>query len=319
MRLHSPQYSEVILAESFPPHSDGNLNEKTILSGATPKGNYLLEVSKYKPVETYLVDLNSLDTHKLILLKPSPAFFLVVQLQNTVQGELCTLAKSVHYEWSVNLFFTPNFFWEIKLDKAAHYVTFILSIPEDAIYQFSENFPTIAQFTKPRQDRDAEKLLPHNAICNYPVIEHIRSLQRATADKQVSPHEFILECFRLLSKEDVPIHRHVDEEELHKVYALKKYMAEHTTQKYLGKKLSKHFDITAHHLYTVFPQIYGVQPWELDRYYKMSAARAELQQHDIPLKVLAAKYGYASVSGFVKAYQSVHGVHPKEHRKSKVY
>lgn len=317
MKLISPRYLDLDLWETSPSVIADNLVDVSLWSGATPEGAYVLQTSKYNSTQSYFINITTIKEHKLILIKPSRTFFIVVQLENTIVGELCTLANAARYEWSINLYYTENFFWEVSLQAAANYTTFILFIPLNTIDQYSQSFPPIARFTQSITDGVSDKLLQHNAICNYTVIDLIHSLHSCRVNEQVY-QDLILECFRLLSTENVPKQSHIEEGELHKVYALKKFMAEHTKEKSMGKKLPKQFDLTLHHFYTVFPQIYGVSPLELDRYFKMRAARRDWQEQDMPLKELAVNYGYTSASGFVKAYKGIYGQHPKAHRKSKV-
>lgn len=68
------------------------------------------------------------------------------------------------------------------------------------------------------------------------------------------------------------------------------------------------------HFQRMFPYLAGISLSEYIRRRRMTAAAFDLQTSDIKIIDLALKYGYDSPTSFNRAFQSVHGISPSEHK-----
>lgn len=317
MRLLSPEYLEIPLVELLPPHLENyKIPDSLPEYGKSPKGDYLIQSLHCKSFRASFINFFSLDEHEIELLQESSSFFVVVELVNTLEVEFYKLSKTLHLEWSVNLLYVKNIHARISLERSKECSTFVLFIPPDLIKRLCKNYPRVKDFYESQQSGKhlTEKLFIVHPICNFKTMDLINSLQTAQSKNLITYVRLTHSIFELLSKKKLQKQSYVEKSIVEKIYALKKFMVEHLTEDHTRKELSEKFNLSLYHFEKAFFKIYNATPFLLLRYYRMSAAKRELQQRNNGLKELAAKYHY-SYNAFLRAYRSIHRVNPFGFRK----
>lgn len=318
MDLMSPEFFTIGLSHSLPPHLDSRkIAHSKPLYGVTAKGEYLFQNFSLKTFHASFFTLLSTGKHEITYLKQAPSFFITVQLVNTLECKFFNLPKSEHLEWAINLFFASNAYAEMSLNKLQEYEAFMLFVPPDIVKELSEKFPLIKTFYNEQTNKDGtSRLFTNNAICSFKVMDMINCFQR-NEEKTIKVYiELIDACLELLSKKSIPKQKHIDVETTKKIYALKKFMLEHVTEKLHRPYLCEMFDLSIHHFEKTFSHIYGVAPFSFLRFCAMSKVKELIQTTDLPLKEIAVTFGYTYTS-LLRAYKAVFKVHPKSCRRKK--
>lgn len=317
MRLLSPEYLEIPLAELLPPHLENyKIPDSLPEFGNSPKGDYLIQSLYFKAFRASFINLFSLDEHEIELLQESPSFFVVVELVNTLEVEFYKLSKALHYEWSVNLLYAKNIHARISLEQSKECSTFVLFIPPDLVERLCKKYPPVQRFYESQQNGKhlTEKLFHQPPICNFKTMDLINALQIGQSNTLRTYVKLSHAVFELLSKKNLQKQCYVEKGMIEKIYALKKFMLEHITENLTRNELSEKFNLSLYHFEKTFFKIYNATPFLLLRYYRMRAAKCELQQGKSGLKELAAKYHY-SYNAFLRAYRSIYRVNPFGFRK----
>lgn len=316
MRILSPDGIELNLTEQLP--SDLVESFKIPYTkpqyGSNSHGRYLLQRAKHGEIKACFIDCFSGGTHKISILRRKPAFILVVQTGNTQEFQFQNLSKSLHYEWSINLYSMPNFYCEAHLQKSKDYSTFMLFVPPIVVKRLCGNYPNIKQFYESNVDQEqAARRFEKNAICNFQIVDLVGSWRYGKPKGLRTFVKLIHASFELLNKDHPPQHGHLDVRAVLKIYLVKQYMVQHLTETITRQSLCDQFNITVYGFETGFMNVYNVPPFALLRYYRMEAVKRELTQ-GIPLGALAIKYGY-TYNALVKTYRSVYNVPPVGRRK----
>ena len=88
------------------------------------------------------------------------------------------------------------------------------------------------------------------------------------------------------------------------------YIEEHLTDSIDLEQLGRIACCSAYHFQRMFSYMAGTPLSEYVRRRKMSLAAVDLQEKDMKIIDVAAKYGYSSPTAFNRAFQSVHGIAP---------
>lgn len=315
MDLFSPEFSQILLSEIVPTHLDSfKIANSKPLYGTTVKGEYLFQTFDCKNIEASFINLFASGKHEIILLKPMMAFVVTVQLINTLNLKIYNLPEHEHLEWSINLFYTNNVSAEMSLSKDKDYSSFFLFIPPGVMQRVSRSYPLIQRFYKAQLNKDVtDKLFLSNAICNFKVMDLIKSFQHGKPKTFRAFIELINACFDLLCSKNLLKQTQGEDDTTRKIYALKKFMLEHPTEKFKRENLCAKFDLSIHYFEKSFSNIYGAPPFAFIRFNAMSDVKQELQNSRIGLKEIAAKHGYTYTS-LLRTYRSVYKEHPKYRR-----
>lgn len=319
MDLSSPEFSQIHLSEIVPTHLDSfKIANSKPLYGTTVKGEYLFQNFYCKNIEASFLNLFSSGKHEIVLLKPITSFIVTVQLINTLNLKVYNLPPQEHLEWSINLFYTNNVNAEISLSNEKEYSAFFLFIPPGVLQRLSRGYPLIQRFYKSQSNKDVtDKLFSSNAICNFKVMDLVKSFQFGKP-KTLKPYvELIHACFDLFSSKNVLKQTKRENGTTRKIYALKKFMFEHPTEKFKRETLCAKFDLSIYYFEKSFSNIYGAPPFSFMRFCAMSEVKQELQNSNAGLKEIAAKHGYTYTS-LLRTYRSVYKEHPK-YRRNKMY
>lgn len=319
MDLMSPEFFTIGLSHTIPPHLDSHkITHSKPLYGVTAKGEYLFQNFTHKFFQASFISLLSTDKHEITLLKQSPSFFITVQLENTLECKFFNLPKTEYLEGAINLFFGSNFFSEISLNKSQESKTLLFFVPPEIAKESSEYFPPIKAFYNEQTNKDGtNRLLTNNGIYSFKLLDLINCFQR-NEEKTINTYiELVHACFELLSKKSLRKQKHIDVETTKKIYALKKFLLEHATEKLHRSNLCEMFDLSIHHFEKTFSNIYGVSPFSFLRFCAMSKVKELIQTTDLPLKEIAVMFGYTYTS-LLRAYKAVFKVHPKSHRQKKI-
>lgn len=314
MQLISPDSLEIALSDNLPSHLEGlKISNSKILCGTTAKGNYVFQDLYCKQYHACFINLIPNSNHKVILLKHSPDFFLMVQLENTLDCMFNKQANGYYPEWSINLYHSQSLFAEINLQAQRNCETFVLFIPNDAMKRLCKQYPQIKDFYEENNTKDiTTRLIKSNPICNFQVMDCIRDIHLNRLINSKTYIELISAAFELLSKKNLPKQTTIDEKLLQRIYNLKAFMLANITNNYTRSELCKQANLSTYHFEKSFSKIYNASPFLLLRYYRMTSVRQEKQT--TPLKELAAKYHY-SYNSLIRTYQSVYKVHPTLHPK----
>lgn len=88
------------------------------------------------------------------------------------------------------------------------------------------------------------------------------------------------------------------------------YIEEHLTDEIDYGQLGRIACCSAYHFQRMFTYMAGMPLSEYIRRRRMSLAAVDLQEKDIKVIDVAAKYGYQSPTAFNRAFQSIHGIAP---------
>lgn len=316
MLLISPDSLNIAMSETLPIElNDLKIFDSKPLFGSTSKGKYLFQDLYCKTFHACFINLLSFSQHKIILLKKSPQFFLMVQLKNTFECEFYTLANGNFFEWSINLFYAKNIFAEINLQKEKNYTTFILFIPAEVVKRLSKNCNTIQRFYELQNNSNlTNRLHKGNPICNFKVMDLIQAIQYDRHLISIKTYvELITASFELLNKKTLHKQTHVEDKALQKIYDLKAYMLDNIASNFSRNDLCKKYKLSLYYFENGFNSIYKAPPFLLLRFYRMSNAKYEIEKYNTGLKELAAKFHY-SYNAFIRAYQSIYKAHPTTHK-----
>lgn len=316
LHLISPEFFALPLSKTVPPHVDRyKVPGSEPAFGSSPKADYLIQKLHQGTYQAWFIDILSADAHKINILEDDiPSFFIIVQIANTLDWQLYDLPQIQNQEWSINLYCAPKIYAEVLSQPASESTTYILHLHDTEIQKFAKQFSVIEVFHD-QACTHTKKLFKHNRVCTFGIMDRIKSIRKG--NKGVGAYqELAAECFKSFADINLIKQRPIESEDLQQCYTLNKFLLNNLTVHYTRDALRDMFDLPAHYVDT-FTKIYGVSPFELHRYYKMSAARFALQESNITLKELAAIYGY-SYNGFIKAYEAVYHEHPTAHRRIQV-
>lgn len=88
------------------------------------------------------------------------------------------------------------------------------------------------------------------------------------------------------------------------------YIEEHLTEEISYEELGRIACCSAYHFQRMFTYMAGMTLSEYIRKRKMSLAAVDLQEKDVKIIDVAAKYGYSSPTAFNRAFQGIHGIAP---------
>lgn len=317
MQLISPDSLEIAMSETLPPHLEGlKISNAKILCGTTAKGIFLFQDLYCQKYHACFIDLLPTTKQKILLLKHTPEFFLMIQLRQTLECCFNSMPAVRYPEWSINLYHSEKIFVEINLQALKDSTTFVLFIPNDAIKRLSKYYPIIQRFYIDNNAKEiTTKLIKSNPICNFQVMDLIRDLQANNFVNAKKYIHLINAGFELLSKKNLPKQSAIDENILQRIYDLKNFMLDNIKENYTRSELCKRASLSLYHFEKGFSKIYNASPFLLLRYYRMSTIRQ--QKKVTPLKELASIYNY-SYTSLIRTYQSVYKVHPTLHENKTV-
>lgn len=317
MQLISPDSLEIAMSETLPPHLEGfKIPTSKVLCGTTAKGSYLFQDLYCKKYHACFIDFVPTTKHKILFLKHTPEFFLMVQLRQTLECGFNSLPTVQFPEWSINLFHSESLFAEINLQALKDCSTFVLFIPNDAIKRLSKYYPVIQKFYIDNNAKElTTKLIKGNPICNFQVMDFIRDLQANNFVNAKKYIHLISAGFELLSKKNLHKQTPIDEKILQRIYDVKDFLLANIKNNYTRTELCKRASLSLYYFEKGFSNIYNASPFLLLRYYKMSTIRQEKKNK--PLKELAANYNY-TYNSLIRTYQSVYKVHPVWHEKNSI-
>lgn len=316
MRLTSKDSLDIAMSETLPAELERlRISNSVIQYGTTSKGTYLFQDVYCNTQHVCFINLFSKQEHEIVLTKRAPAFFIMMQLQNTFECNFHNMADSMFYEWSINLYHSQNIYATMKLQQAKDYETVIVFISNEMIRRLSKNYPIVKRFYEANNDKEQTvKLFRSNAICDFKVFDFIQDVKLNHHYINAKTYiELINASFELFNRKNVLKQSYVDSRKLQTYYDLRAYIEKHFTEDLHLPALCKMFDLTTYYFEKGFAKIYGVSPMTLLRYYKMSHVRRNKNQ--IELKELAGNIHY-SYNALIKAYQKVYRVHPTIHRKT---
>jgi AraC family transcriptional regulator len=96
------------------------------------------------------------------------------------------------------------------------------------------------------------------------------------------------------------------------------YVEEHITDELDLNTLAQLACCSTYNFQRMFSFVTDISIVEYIRRRRLTLAALELQQNDIKIMDLALKYGYDSPVSFARAFQAIHGITPKEARKSNI-
>lgn len=317
-RLISPEFDRITLSKRVPPNLESYRAPGSLPKfGSCPKCDYLIQRSRCQKYQAWFVDMLSKDAHQVNLSeKRVPSFFIMVQIANTLDWKLYNLGASQNQEWSFNLYHTPKPYAEIITQASSEYTTFILFIPDNEIQRLAKEFPDIGTFIDQARKSYSKRLFTFNQTATFEIIDWIKSFRKG--NKSIDAYkDFASACCKSFSDKVLNTQRFINEADLQRCYILRKFLLNELHINLTSKELRDKFNLTPGYVDT-FTYIYGVSPFEMHRYEKMSAARFDLQANPkMSIKELADKYGY-TYNGFIKAYKAVYHEHPTAHLRIKV-
>jgi AraC-like DNA-binding protein len=309
MLLFSPEYLGIRTTDILPLSVSGyKINNTVALYGETPEGKYLFQDIYTSNFHGCFINVFPEQTHRFFFSKNNTGYFLLVQLQNTLQCSFQGLPETNIYEWGINLFAASKLHAEIKV--STDFSTFVLFIPDKYINRCAINSPVMKKFKRTHeQTTHTVKLLLNNAISNFAMIDLINEAKENETIKPETLNEIFKQAMKIVCSNRTPKQPMIPGTLADKMQSLKQYLANNITIDFDREHLLNDFKISVYHFENTFKKIYNVTPFTILKYYRMQQVKKELQQNKTSLKELANRFHY-SYNAIGKAYKSVYKTLP---------
>ncbi len=267
---YSKIHSKVSLSHEIPPHLRVlSIDGSKKLYGQSNTSEILVQSLTLPEYSMQFVKLIALGNETIMLAREQPAYFLVIQLQNTLHFSLPGLPGLRLLEWSFNLYYTSRFELEVIMKKDWQYETFYLVVPEAFIQYFSKQYETLWNFHTKTKDEAPRSLFPFPKTCPPEIIQSIISVkQKGMGELGLGFAEDLLTSI-FQTADSLPYRRiNYTDEVIERLYALRIFLQQHLETNFTKDELMQRFQLSTHQFNKGFSSIYSLTPFSLLKFLK---------------------------------------------------
>ena len=265
---YSKKHSQVLLSQDIPAGWEEHaVPDSKTLFGQTNHCSSLLQYLTLPEYSLYFMRLFATEPEHLVFIREQPVFFLIIQLNNTLEFTLPGMAAQKFPEWSFNFIYAPDFQMETELKKNISNESFIMIVPEAFLLYFAKHFPSITAFHKKIKSGMPHTMLPAPKICPPGIIKKITELKQHGLDGLdiYFAEQLISQIFQLSSS--IPYRKIVfDDEVVQRIYALKEFLQSHPQTDVSRDDMMKKFHLSAPQLNQGFVSVYNLTPFAFLKY-----------------------------------------------------
>jgi AraC-like DNA-binding protein len=305
MQLLSRKQGEIELTPNIPSYLESALIPSAVQrTGLGQSGDYMFQDLAFTGGRLRVSHLVARGDETIFILDDHGGVFFQLILLDTLNCRMNGLGQLIIHEWGYNSFCTSSIFKEIILRKGHTYKMLEVKLHPDywesvlSTYPFADDFrerarqkitgrlSKVHQIANPRMMAAAEKILQGS---QYPLLDTITEMLSLSFDRQM--------------KSPIKKAHKLSQEEIDRVYQIKKYLFENISRRYTLPDLAAKQNIDPYHLRKWFKAVYGMTAIELAHFERMRQASILMRLGQKKAWEIAVMLGYQSESALSRAFK----------------